>query len=354
MAWIFEKKGFVSVVAYDPKKDDNKNSPFKKFAKSKNTHLLVRARIKDDLNSLKEVVPSLVIDKDPSADYAYRAVVSRTQFKKYLNKVTNEITYDSHFKEACRDTAPPVKDRYSALMSTWGIWSKLQDVPPYSGGYYSSGGGMSQPYVSPYGSDSNKAARESYEALPAFKQGKAEGTGFEPGMDVTGYFGHGVVKSVAPYAQDVDLVTVEYTSTEGVSLTGQFLGSYLYKGIYVEPEPETEPEVLEAEPVDTDEPVGMAALYDLLTATTVNAVMDDNALLWALDDRAYAFIEALDNIFYEPTENGCVPKAVLDKVYSEVRWETADNEERAQMIADDEDLPEDALGWVLEEMAHRD
>ena len=64
--WNFSKYGFTSIVAYDPTKDRKPDSPFPKIAKKAGTHLLVRARIKADLDQLKRIVPSLVIDTDAS------------------------------------------------------------------------------------------------------------------------------------------------------------------------------------------------------------------------------------------------------------------------------------------------
>jgi hypothetical protein len=138
------KSGWVSVVAYDPSKDprvieaQKNGTKVKPHVTSNTSHLLVRARTKDDLASLKTVVPSLVINEDLAADYRYRAVITRGAFKTWLSKQVDGIDYDSHVKETFRDaftkfSAAAGSARYTAAMSIWSAWNKLQPYKPWGG-----------------------------------------------------------------------------------------------------------------------------------------------------------------------------------------------------------------------------
>lgn len=133
--WNLTKDGFVSVVAYDPKKDRDPKSPFPQIAKQAGTHLLVRARRMEHLEPLKRVVPNLTIVDDRGADYRFRCVVKRQQYKDFLCRQVDEIDYWSHFKEAMRASQPSHlrEPMYSAAMKVWGIFAGLQASSPYTG-----------------------------------------------------------------------------------------------------------------------------------------------------------------------------------------------------------------------------
>lgn len=234
--WLFDKQGFVSIVAYDPSKDRDPNTKFKKFAKKAGTHLLVRARIKEDLDMLKAVVPSLLVETDPSADYSFRAVVSRAQFKKFLALSVDGIDYWSHFKEAARDNSPKAEGRYTAMMRVWTEMAKLQPHAPYSGGYsgygssYSFGGSsFSKPASKPSsGYPTMEAFMEAWSKNPdpeAYRYGKGPRTGFQVGDAVRGFAGDsGEVVSVhlSKIREDLEFVTVKADGK-----TCQYASNYL-------------------------------------------------------------------------------------------------------------------------------
>lgn len=135
--WVFTKRGFYSAVAYDPKQDKEKGSPFKRLAKNKFTHVLVRARVENDLEGLRVVVPNVKVVDDGLADYRYRAVITRRQWKKFLNISTDEIDYYSHFKEVMRDNDPyQGTERHKAVMSVWSAMIQLQPYSHYDWKYY--------------------------------------------------------------------------------------------------------------------------------------------------------------------------------------------------------------------------
>jgi hypothetical protein len=133
--WNITQHGFTSTVAYDPKQDRNPRSEFRNIARQAGTHLLVRARLEADLYPLKQVCPNLHIEVDPQADYSFRCVVSREQMKRYMCLEVDQIDYDSHFKEAFRDSAPQGTARYPALMSIWSAMAKFQPYSPYGTGF---------------------------------------------------------------------------------------------------------------------------------------------------------------------------------------------------------------------------
>lgn len=137
-------------MAYDPKKDLAKGSVFKNLAKNKYTHVLVRARVKNDLEALRTVVPNVIVVEDKVADYAFRAVITRRNWKKFLNAATDDMDYDSHFKEVMRDGDKlQGGKRYSAVMKVWTAMVDLQPYGAWSGASYSSATGKST-YSSTY------------------------------------------------------------------------------------------------------------------------------------------------------------------------------------------------------------
>lgn len=161
--WNITKDGFVSIVAYDPGKDRAPKSPFKSLPGVKTgTHLLVRARRSEHLEPLKREVPNLVIVDDPHADYRYRCVVTRKQYKRFLCAQVDNIDYWSHFKEACRNAQPAhlKEPMYSAVMQIWGIMGRLTSV----------GASWEQKKYKSTGPPSTGSAVSHYPAAKGYKQ----------------------------------------------------------------------------------------------------------------------------------------------------------------------------------------
>ena len=132
--WLFSTDGFTSVVAYSPAKDHAKSAHYEIANESAdpNVWLLVRARIRADLAQIQRSLGTdLHIRKDAGADYAYRALVTRDDWKRYLCSEVDSMDYDSHFKEVVQDRAPENAQRYTAMMKVWRAMSELQDTPPY-------------------------------------------------------------------------------------------------------------------------------------------------------------------------------------------------------------------------------
>jgi hypothetical protein len=350
--WLFEQRGFISVVAYDPKKDMKKDSPFPAFAKSDDTHLLVRARIKDDLDWLKEFLPTLVVDTDPSADYSYRCVVPRKVLKKALAKAVDDIDYDSHFKEVADARSPKVQGRHSAMMSCWSAMAKLQPLPPYgysgTSGYYGSsggykyGGGKSTPVGSSYASSPKIGFKDVDELLADYaingdpeqwRKGGGALHGYKPGDKVQGYFGVGEVKAVAYHdASRPDTLTVNFEK-DGKVVTSNFLSTFVL--------PADLPEI--TGPDDTEGWLDLEYVYEY--ALNHPNVMDfpENELM-RLDDDAFEFITRLQEKCDDDETK--LSTDTINGVHDDLSWEIASPAEKRQMI-DVGVVPEKYLGEAL-------
>lgn len=157
--WNFTDDGFTSVVEYAPPatkwdKDVNKHMPFVdevvrqlpddyRPADKENlsSHLLVRARIKEDLSALKEYDADAVETEDKLADYQFRLVIRRSAYAQYLYDKAMLLDYNSHVKETIDKRAPYVAGgRYGALSQIWSACARWQPNDPWGnavsyGGY---------------------------------------------------------------------------------------------------------------------------------------------------------------------------------------------------------------------------
>lgn len=99
--WVFQNHAFVSVVSHRTQRD----------------RLLVRSRIAGDV---ERAVPVANVFEDPSADYRYRAIVSRDEFKRAMSDAVDRIDYDN-FKGSI-----PNRDRvrHDAYMGVWGVMAR--------------------------------------------------------------------------------------------------------------------------------------------------------------------------------------------------------------------------------------
>ncbi len=99
--WVFQNKSFVSVVAHRTQKD----------------RLLVRSRVEGDI---QRAVPVAQVFEDLNADYRYRAVVTRAQFKKAMNDAVDRIDY-ANFKGSIGIKKKEDRDRHDAYMGVWSV-----------------------------------------------------------------------------------------------------------------------------------------------------------------------------------------------------------------------------------------
>ena len=99
--WIQFNNAFLSIV----ENRDNK------------LELLVRARIKGDI---EEIFPEADVFEDESADYRYRAFISKVKVAERMMLKMKEINYDN-FKNSVKET-----NRKNAYSNVWVELRKLQ------------------------------------------------------------------------------------------------------------------------------------------------------------------------------------------------------------------------------------
>jgi hypothetical protein len=120
--WVFTQNGFYSVVAYDPARDHGGGPPGEDL-------LLVRARVREDLELLRRWIPSLEIREHGRADYRFRTVMSREQWKQILGAEVDYLDY-TNFKN--RVAEKQGHERHEAYMRVWSAMRRLQ--PSGTGG----------------------------------------------------------------------------------------------------------------------------------------------------------------------------------------------------------------------------
>lgn len=97
--WIIQNDSFLSIVEH----------------KGKPGHLLVRARVKGDIEN---AIPTANVYEDASADYFFRADISREDLKTALVAAVDKINY-GNFKASVKDHA-----RHEAYMGVWGVLAR--------------------------------------------------------------------------------------------------------------------------------------------------------------------------------------------------------------------------------------
>jgi hypothetical protein len=107
-------------------------------------YLLIRARVPQALEYVRDVLAELyvneptvqpiIIDEDTAADYHYRTIVTREEWKQFMLHQIDRIDYSSHVKEETvkRQPGPKIKDLYKALSATWRAWELIQPKPAYA------------------------------------------------------------------------------------------------------------------------------------------------------------------------------------------------------------------------------
>lgn len=363
--WLFDSRGFISAVAYDPSKDSNKSSKFSSIAKQAGTHVLIRARIEEDLDMLKTVVPNLHVETDPSADYSFRAVVTRKQYKKFLVQAVDHIIYDSHFKEAAQKYSPKAEGRYTAMMSVWSAMAKLQPIRPYSG-LFSAGGvsNYSKPWKKAGATTPTKSNLQTSSAAPKVNQGAkdmqdfiskagdldgkphrlGEGprTGFAAGDIVEGYFGFGVVKGIRSRPSNLngaELVDVTF-QRDGKDVTSSFVSNYLTPVLDTVAEADGEG-IIDAVPTTLEE------VFDaLLVAKSPQWNLEE---LHLLDESALELVICVG----ERVEDGDeFSPTIVREEYEKVMWQYASDEEKIKM-SEEGAVPEKYEAEVLRILADR-
>ena len=106
--WIVHPKlGFFSIVQADAKR------------------LQVRARVRRDLDRLREVVPELGATIDtPHADYRYRALISKRDLARRMPRLVREVSYRNVKSEVARGDGAARADAYHD------VWAALLALQP--------------------------------------------------------------------------------------------------------------------------------------------------------------------------------------------------------------------------------
>lgn len=122
--WVFTTQGFYSAVAHRDIPD----------------HLLIRARVKADLERLSTQLPDAHVKarifKDDGADYQWRLLVTKQEWATALSRMTFELNYPN-FKNEVR--VRQGAKRASLYSSVWSTLLKLDKRKPWERWGYSDG-----------------------------------------------------------------------------------------------------------------------------------------------------------------------------------------------------------------------
>ena len=110
--WLVTTRGFYSVV-------ENHDDP---------EGLLVRARVREDLESLADLIPGLGVEETPERDYRFRAAVTRDAWATAAAELAREIDYPN-FKNAVAERQG--SSRAHVYSGVWGILLGLQEGGRY-------------------------------------------------------------------------------------------------------------------------------------------------------------------------------------------------------------------------------
>ena len=110
--WVFTTQGFYSVVAH---RDDPER-------------VIVRARAREDLEALREQIPSLRIFSDAEADYRWRAIVSRAEWVAAVALLAASVDYPN-FKSAVAERQGVERERVYSR-----VWAELLELQQEGGG----------------------------------------------------------------------------------------------------------------------------------------------------------------------------------------------------------------------------
>jgi len=98
--WTITTRGFYSTVAHRDKPES----------------VLVRGRVREDLDNLADLIPNLEVFEDSTADYRWRAVVTKEAWGNAIRQITAEVDYDN-FKNAV--AARQGKERAHVYSAVW-------------------------------------------------------------------------------------------------------------------------------------------------------------------------------------------------------------------------------------------
>lgn len=108
--WIYTTRGFFSIVK-------NYENP---------SEMLVRARLRGDLERLREAWPTLTPTRETNRrDYRFRAAIPAREFPLLMSKLASEVDY-MNFKDAVAARHSPL--RSDLYHDVWEVMWKAQDA----------------------------------------------------------------------------------------------------------------------------------------------------------------------------------------------------------------------------------
>ena len=121
--WLFTRYGFFSAVS--ARKEDEK------YGQSIDPdRIMVRARVRGDLESLKNRFPDLLGQCDIHAfigtDYAFRIFVDKQIWSRVLSKLAEETDYDNFKSEVARHQGIAGAAYEHSLHEVWSVMHGLQ------------------------------------------------------------------------------------------------------------------------------------------------------------------------------------------------------------------------------------
>lgn len=84
--WICSKMGFFSIVAHKEEKDQ----------------FLIRWRFEEECDVVRYLLPRVVVQETPKADYAFRCTVTRERMQRFVAALADGIDYPNFKNEAAR------------------------------------------------------------------------------------------------------------------------------------------------------------------------------------------------------------------------------------------------------------
>ncbi len=114
--WTVTVDGFYSVTAFDERRGGSRPDV--------DELVVVRARVRDDLERLSQSVPHAEILATPRSAYPFRIVCRRDEWARYLAASVDEIDY-LNFKDRVAQRLG--KRRHDVLLSVWATLRRLEE-----------------------------------------------------------------------------------------------------------------------------------------------------------------------------------------------------------------------------------
>ena len=122
--WLFTKYGFYSSVCAR-QGDGGHGQPVDP------NRIMVRCRLKEHLDALKERFPELLGDCEikefSGTDYAFRIFVEKTVWSKVLVGLNEEMDYDNFKSKVARHQGGAGADYKHSLHEVWSVMNRLQE-----------------------------------------------------------------------------------------------------------------------------------------------------------------------------------------------------------------------------------